>query len=142
MTYTSLAALVRRFGETFLVTITDRGTVPTGTVDQAVVDQALADTDAVINASLLSRYRLPLVEVPALVSDLALSIAIYKLHVFAPDPKIKDDYDQALKDLRDLATGMKKLDVAGIEPATSGAGGVMATDRVRPLTPETLHGFI
>lgn len=142
MPYASLDSLIRRFGARTLVQITDRGDVATGVVDQAVVDQALADTDAVIDASLAVRYKLPLSVVPALVADLALAIAGYKLHAFAPDEKIKDDYAQALKDLRELASGTKRLDLAGIEPTGSGSGGVIATDRVRDFSPENLHGFI
>lgn len=142
MPYTSLDRLARRFGSTMLVQLTDRGEVATGVVDVAIVDQALADTDAVINASIGKRYLLPMAEVPALVADLALSIAIYKLHVTMPDEKIERDYDQAMKDLGALASGAKMLDVAGIEPATSGAGGVVTSDRPRMFTNESLRGFI
>lgn len=140
MSYTTLAALVGRYGEPLLTQATDRDN--SGQIDEAVVAQQIANAAAVIDASLAVRYRLPLVTVPAIVAELALAIAIYKLHVFSPDQKIKDEYDQALRDLRDLADGRKKLDVAGLEPATSGAGGVIATDRPRPLTPETMTGFI
>lgn len=142
MAYTSLDRLARRFGTSMLVQLTDRGEVATGVVDVEAVDQALTDTDAVIDSSLAKRYRLPLAAVPAVVADLALSIAIYKLHPTMPDEKIERDYDQALKDLRDLATGTKTLDVAGIEPETSGAGGVVTTDRERMFTNESLRGFI
>lgn len=142
MPYTALDRLERRFGATMLVQLTDRGEIATGLVDTDTVDQALTDTDAVIDASLGVRYRLPLAAVPALVADIARSIAIYKLHLFEPDKKIQTDYEQALKDLRELATGVKKLDIAGIEPEVSGAGGVIATDRLRDFSPENLRGFI
>lgn len=142
MTYTTLSALLGRFGEAMLVQLTDRAPVPAGVVDESVVAQALGDTDAVIDASLAVRYRLPLAEPHAAIAEIALRIAIYQLHVFAPDPKIKEDYQQALKDLGDIAAGRKRLDLAGLEPATSGAGGVVAIDRERPLSPETMTGFI
>jgi phage gp36-like protein len=142
MPYTSLDRLTRRFGTTMLVQLTDRGEVATGIVDVATVDDALADTDAVINASLGVRYRLPLADVPAMVADIALSIAIYKLHITRPEEKIERDYDQALKDLRDLGSGAKKLDVAGVEPETSGASGVITSDRPRDFTPDNMRGFI
>ncbi|WP_242095495.1 DUF1320 domain-containing protein [Sphingomonas sp. CROZ-RG-20F-R02-07] len=142
MPYTSVTALVDRLGEDVLIQLTDRASPPTGAIVSSVVDQALANADAVIDASLAMRYRLPLIAVPVVVADLALSIAAYKLHRFAPDPKVKDDYDQALKDLGDIAAGRKKLELAGIEAPTSGAGGVVTTDRARDFTPENLHGFI
>lgn len=142
MTYATQAMLVKRFGERTLVTLTDRGDVPTGQIDADLVAQELANTDAVINGYVGNRYRLPLDPTPELVTDLALSIAIYKLHVYAPDPKVKDDYDQAIRTLGHIADGKVKLDAAGVEPASSGASGVQFIDRERPLTPESMRGFI
>lgn len=142
MTYTSLLALQRRFGAGMLVQLTDRAPVSTGLLDQTVVDQALADTDAVIDASLAVRYRLPLAATPAVVADLALAIAIYKLHVVEPDGKIARDYLQALKDLDKIASGEKRIDAAGLEPDSSGASGVLTFDRDRELTPDTLRGYV
>ncbi len=142
MTYATLAQLTDRFGTQVLIQITDRGEVPTGTIDADVVARALADTDAVIDGYVGVRYRLPLDPAPELVTDLALAIAIYKLHVFAPDPKLKDDYDQALRTLREISTGTVRLNSAGIESPSSGAQGVQYIDRERPLTPETMTGFI
>lgn len=142
MTYASLADLRDRYGEDMLLSVADRVSPPAGVVDPGVVARALADADAVIDASLAVRYRLPLGETPAIVRDLAITIAIYKLHRFAPDPKIEKDFEQAVRDLRDIGDGRKKLDVAGLEPAGSGGGGVVAIDRVRPLSPESMTGFI
>lgn len=142
MSYASQTMLVKRFGERTLIQLTDRGEAATGAIDADLVAQELASTDAVINGYVGNRYRLPLDPLPDLVADLALAIAIYKLHVFAPDQKIKDDYDQAIRTLRDIASGTVKLDAAGVEPASSGASGVQYIDRERPLTPETLTGFI
>jgi phage gp36-like protein len=138
--YATLDALSDRLGADTLLQLADRSGA--GVVDQGVVDRALADTDAVIDASLAVRYRLPLAAVPAIVVDLALSIASYKLHRFAPDEKIKDDYDQALRDLRDIADGRKRLDLDGREPVGSGGGGVVVTDRERPLSAKSMTGFI
>ena len=140
MTYATLDMLKGAFGEANLVSATDRS--GTGSIDVSAVERALVGADATIDAALAVRYRLPLAVVPTIVSEIAVSIALYKLHVFAPDQKVKDDHDQALKDLDRIANGTRKLDVAGIEPQGSGSGGVIATDRVRPLTPETMRGFI
>lgn len=142
MTYASLDSLIRRYGEDVLLAVADRSSPPAGVVDVATVEDALNNADAVINASLAVRYRLPLTAVPPLVVDVAQAIAIYKLHRFAPDPKLQSEYDQAMRDLREIASGAKKLDLAGAEPPSSGAGSVMAIDRERDLTPERLKGFI
>lgn len=142
MTYATLPMLIERFGEQMLVQLTDRAPDPAGEIVVSVVDRALADTDATINGYVGNRYRLPLDPVPEQVPDLALAIAIYKLHVFAPDQKIKDDYQDALRTLRDISSGAVKLDAAGVEPASSGASGVQYIDRERPLSPESMTGFI
>lgn len=142
MTYATIAQLTDRFGERMLIALTDRAEVATGVVDTDVVDRALADTDAQIDGYLAARYALPLASTPALVADLAQVIAIWKLHPYSPDEKIKKDYDDALKMLRDIADGRVKLDLAGVEPEGVDTGGVQITDRERPLTEDNMKGFI
>lgn len=143
MTYATLQQLETRFGTQLLVQLTDRGADATGEIDAGIVAQELSNTDAVINGYLAGRYRLPLEgEVPDLLIDLALTIAIYKLHPFSPEQKIKDDYDGAMRTLRDIGAGHIRLQVAGVEPTSSGSSGVQVTDRERPLSAETLKGFI
>ena len=142
MTYATLDQLKDRYSEAMLVNLTDRAVVATGTIDGGVVNRALADTDEVINGFLAARYQLPLVAVPGLVADIAMQIAIWKLHLTEPDAKIAKDYDGALKMLRDIGTGVIKLQAAGVEAETSGAEGVVASDRERPFTEASMKGFI
>lgn len=142
MAYATLQQLTDRYGLPALVALTDRGAVATGVVDQAVVDRAIADAGALIDGYLSGRYQLPVLAVPPLLTDLALSIAWYKLHSFTPDQKAKDDHDLALRTLRDIAGGVVRLAVAGAEPATTGGGGARLTDRERPMTAKNLKGFI
>ena len=142
MPYITLDQLTDRDGERLLVQITDRAAPPVGSVDTAVVNRALADTDAVIDGYLAGRYALPLAEVPPLLTDLGQAIAIYKLHMFEPDPKIAQDYKDALASLDRIAKGVIRLPVTGIEPESSGASGVVTIDREREFTPENLTGFI
>lgn len=141
MSYATKAELIARYGEKMLIQLTDRATPPAA-IDDAVVDRALTDTDAAIDGYLLGRYVLPLAGTPPLLADLAQAIAIYKLHRRSPDQKIKDDYDSAMKTLRDIANGSVRLNVAGVEPAASGASGVRTSDRPRDLTPDNLKGFV
>jgi phage gp36-like protein len=142
MPYATQQQLIDRFGAATLVSLTDRAAVSTGTIDTAVVNAALTSTDAVIDGYLSSRYALPLVTIPALVQDVALAVAIYKLHAYAPDPKIDADYKDAMRTLRDIASGAVRLTVAGNTPAETGTSGAQITDRERPLTAENLKGFI
>lgn len=142
MAYVTQQQLVDRFGAQLLLQLTDRAVPPAGQIDPAIVTGAIRDAGAVIDGYLAGRYQLPLEDVPDLVRDLALSIAIYKLHPFAPDPKIQADYDGALRALRDIANGTLRLSVAGIEPGGADTSGVQFVDRERSLTPENMRGFI
>jgi phage gp36-like protein len=142
MTYATQQQLVDRYGEDMLRKITDRAKPPAGAIDAAVVARALADTDAVIDGYLLGRYQLPLATTPALLAELASTIAIYKLHGSTAAEKIADDYNAALRTLREIGQGIVRLGVAGIEPAASGTEGVRVIDRERDLTPDNLKGFI
>lgn len=142
MPYVSLALLTDRYSERMLIQLTDRAIPAAGAIDTDVTDRALADTDAVIDGHISGRYALPLAEVPPLLADLGAAIAIYKLHRFAPDPKIEADYKDALASLDKIARGVIRLPLAGVEPEGSGSAGVETTDRARPFTEDNLRGFI
>lgn len=142
MSYATLAQLTERYGEPMLVAATDRGPVPTGAVDAGAVDRALAGADALIDSFISARYRLPLAEVPPVLADLAQAIAIWRLHPYAGDPKLKADHDDAMRILRDIADGRVRLPVEGVEPEGTGGGGAQLTDRARPMTEDNLRGFI
>lgn len=142
MPYCSLQQLTDRAGEGRLIALTDRGAIPLGAIDEAVVDRALADTDAVIDGYLAGRYALPLAVTPALVSDVAQAIALWKLHTSEPEAKVKADYDAAMRTLREISQGIVQLNVGGVEPAASGDGGVQIVDRDREFTADNMRGFI
>lgn len=143
MTYSTLEHLTQRFGAAMLIGLTDRAEPATGLLDEAVVARALADVDAIVDGYIGGRYVLPLTEVPPLISDIARSIAIWKLHPYKPDDKIAEDYRDALRSLRDISDGKITLNVASnTAPATVEGSGARLTDRERPLTAENLKGFI
>src|SRR5437868_4878285 len=105
MTYASQSDLVERFGEPMLLDLTDRASPPAGVIDADVVTRGLEDADAMIDGYLLGRYLLPLATTPPLLLDLALVIAIYKLHHDTVSDKIRSDYTDALKTLDKIASG-------------------------------------
>lgn len=142
MTYATLQGLIDRFGAATIESLTDRAEPLAGAIDEAVVTRALADTDAMIDGFLRARYLTPLAEVPPQLADIALSVAFYKLHRWEPDPKIIRDYQDAQRALRDIAAGTILLTATTIEPVQKGGTGARVTDRARPLTPETMKGFI
>lgn len=142
MSYATPDDLTERFGAEMIRRLTDRSDPPNGWADPVVVARALADTDGVIDGFLRSRYLTPVRDVPAQLRDIAISIAIYKLHRYSPEAKIKDDYDAAMKALRDIQAGTILLTVEGVTPAVTGGTGARITDRERPLTAENLRGYI
>ena len=142
MPYASLLLLTERYGDRMVIELTDRATPKAGAVDEDVVARALADADAVVDGYISGRYKLPLAETPPLLADLAAQVAIYKLHRFNPPAHIKEDYERALAELGKISKGIVRLPVEGVEPESSGAAGVVTTDRERPFTEENLRGWI
>lgn len=140
--YTDLAALTARFGADMLIRATDRAEVPTGAIDEAVVAKACADATALIDGYLAGRYSLPMAEVPPLIAALAEDIAIWRLHPYETDPKLKADYEAAMRSLRDISDGKLRLPVAGVDAPGTGGTGVRVTDRERPLTADNMKGWI
>ena len=141
-TYCTLAELKDRYSERLLIELSDRGEVPVTIVDVALFNRAIADAGALIDGHLKLRYALPLAEVPRLVTDLALRFSIYDAHGRLAAEKIKADHDAALKTLRDIASGLIRLDVAGVEPPASAAAEVVTNEPERPLSAATLKGYI
>jgi phage gp36-like protein len=142
MSYCTLQNLTDRYGAQLLIEISDRGERASDTVDEALISRAIADADALIDGYLKARYALPLAPVPPIVTDLSQSIAIYRAHARVADEKITADYKDALKILAQISSGVIKLDVAGVEPAASGAMEVCTNNPERPLSAATMKGYI
>jgi phage gp36-like protein len=80
--------------------------------------------------------------VPVQIGLISRQIAIYTLHVYTPDEKIEADYKAAIRQLEQIASGTLKLNAEGVASTTTGAGGVRVNDRERPMTEQTLKGWI
>lgn len=88
-------------------------TSPDGLVtDDAVLATALAGASAIIDGYLSARYPLPLAAPPAILGELAVDIALYRLMVNRREDDIADArarYEDAIKWLSKLAEG--KIDL-------------------------------
>lgn len=142
MPYCTQAQLEERYGTGFLIQLSDRGDAPVTQIDTAMITRAIADADALIDGYLKPVYQLPLSSVPAVITSLSLRIAIYNAHANVASEKITRDYDNALRTLREIASGVVKLDVDGVDPAASGASEVRTNEPERPLSAGTMKGFI
>lgn len=106
----------------------------------AALDDATAFADSFISA----RYDLPLPSTPAALTKAVCDIARYYLHgrrVEKDDP-VRLAWMEAERWLRAVARGEAKLELAGDEPDASGNLTVTTTDNARPLTAETMKGFV
>lgn len=124
MSYASPEDLVERAGLEELLQIADRDNdfAP----DPDVIEAALTHADNLVNGYIAVKYRLPLTSVPDLVRTWAVSIARYWLHRDAPPDYVRQDYQDAIAALKDVARGLIQIpDAEGNAPASSG-GTVMA----------------
>lgn len=142
MSYITLPQLTDRFGEQMLIALTDRGSDALGVIDAPTMARVLADTDAMIDGYLARRYALPLTVPQPMLVTVAAAIAIYNLHTHEPDPKIKKDYDDAVRTLSQISSGMIALTAAGVEAPSTGTTGAQFVDRERPFTEDNMKGFI
>lgn len=143
MPYCDQAQIETRYGAQLLTDLSDRDGFASGAIDAALFARAIADADALIDGYIAGRAALPLIEVPALVTDLSQRIAIYYAHGSVVADKIKADYEIALRQLKDIASGSIKLPLAsGAEATSSGALEILTNEPERPFTNESMKGFI
>lgn len=121
-TYLTADEYVARFGLNETVTLTDQ--VGTGTVGEAL-GKALTSAASRIEASLRTRYTLPLTTAPELLKDIAADLARERLHTLYPTPEVTARADRARADLKDIAAGKLEL-VVGDEMVLEDAGDLPA----------------
>lgn len=109
MSYATRSNLEQRYG-------TDELEQRESALPAGAVSQALLDADALINGYLTSRYALPLSSVPENLPQIACAIARYQLLGDAATERARNDYQDAVAWLKDVANGRVKLqsDVAQV----------------------------
>ena len=107
MAYASTQDMVDRFGSEELCQLTDR--VNGTTLNPAVLARAMDDADSTINGYLAARYQVPVQQVPPLLVRLACDIARYQLFADQANDAVRDRYSDAVRELKNLATGITTL---------------------------------
>ena len=109
MPYATQAQMIDRFGEAELIQLTDRaGAV--GALVMTVLDAALADADQEIDSYLRPVRALPLpAPIPQRLVRVAADVARYHLYDSAAPDDVRTRYDDAVRWLRDVATGRASL---------------------------------
>lgn len=138
MSYATLQALIDRFGTEELTQLADDGA---GGIDPAKVDLRCSEADGMVDGYAATRYAVPLTPTPVDVVGIACDIARYLLHKDAPSEVVRGNHDAALRRLRDIATGILTLQVAGIE-TTAKTGRVSGTSAPPVFTDANLQGFV
>lgn len=141
MAYADQADMEARFSTDDLIGLTDRGTPPAGAIDTAVLNAALDDATGEMNSYLGRRYAVPLASIPNDVKIKCVMIAYYRLHRDSVPEKVRKDYEDALRWLRDVSTGVVVLDV-DLAPAPAGSSDgaeIEAPDRI--FATDKMGGF-
>lgn len=130
MTYCATQDLIDRYGEFELIQLTD--STGAGAIDQTVVDRAIADVDGEIDAYLAKRVALPLATVPPVLVRMACVMVRYYLYKDVATDLVKQQYDAAIRFLRDVAAGTTSLgaDAAGDPTPDNGAPAYVQGDGV------------
>lgn len=141
MSYATVDDLTKRCGEEELIQLTDTTNAPPAEIDRAAVQAKLNDADARINGYLASRMTTPVSPVPLSVQAAACKLTRYFLYKDIAPQRVKDDYDETIAWLKDVAAGISSLgDETAATPAPS-AGTPQVSAPVRNFTKDTLRGL-
>ncbi|MCB1833935.1 MAG: DUF1320 domain-containing protein [Geminicoccaceae bacterium] len=139
MPYATIQDMLDRFGERRLLDLTDRD--GNGAIDAAVIDLALADADALIDSYVGRRYGLPLDPMPAVLRQIAVDIAFFRLQPATVSEDVRKRYEDAQAFLQDFGAGKATLDVAGISSEQAATGGPAAITQDRIFSRDRLEEF-
>ncbi|WP_417345704.1 gp436 family protein [Ferrimonas sp.] len=115
--YATVAQMQARFDADELEQLTDRDG-SAGAIVEPVLQGALEDACADIDLYLVTRYQLPLAQVPTVLERVCCDIARYRLYDTRVTDQVRDRYLDAVRLLDALAKGNVALGLAdGSEPA-------------------------
>lgn len=147
MPYITQTDITNRISEEELVRLTTNSATATS-VAATPVDEAIADAEGEIDSYIGKRYSVPLTDIPKVIVRHGVSIAVYYLYsskgTGRGDENIKDNYDNAITFLKDVAAGRAVLQGASSnvelsKDSTYRPGYFSADDRV--FSREKLNGF-
>lgn len=139
MSYATVEDMKDRFGEATLVGLTDR--TDSGTVGAAVVDAALADASRLIDGYVGGRYSLPLPAVPDILIQITCNLARHALEKDGVGETVQGRYDDALRQLRDIGSGLLVLDVPGRQTLVPDGGPAVSVGMGRGFGDDVLGEY-
>ncbi|MDI5994412.1 DUF1320 domain-containing protein [Pseudomonas sp. MDMC216] len=125
--YLTLDDLIRRFDRNEILDLAEDKSDDTGeTIDQVKVGDAIQDATGEIDSALAGGgYRLPLASVPPILTAYGCDIARYRLYDNRATEQVTKRYDDAIKALRLIASGVVKLGLPMVDDDVTSAGDVM-----------------
>lgn len=109
MSYATSADMIERFGTREMTQLTDRETPKTGSPVTSVIDTALSDSIAEMNPYLAKQYSLPIAAPNATLANIQMDLARFKLHENKATEEVLYRYEERMKQLRNLASGLAVL---------------------------------
>lgn len=119
--YATKQNMIDQYGMQPLIELTDRVEPYTEAIVDNVLNMALSNADALINSYISTRYQLPVSNTPEVLRRHACIIAYYDLHRGRRPDEARKDYEDTLSFLKSVSRGDARLDIAGIEAASSPA---------------------
>ncbi len=137
--YATLDDLIKQLSEDSLIQLTDDD--GTGAIVTTVTDAALEAADVEIDGYLGGRYALPLDPAPAIITKMAVDIAIYNLYArrLGPPDHWQKRYSNVIRFLERAARGDISLGVG--DPEAGSDDGAQTTGPDRVFTRDSLSGF-
>ncbi|MCF6246916.1 MAG: DUF1320 domain-containing protein [Desulfobacula sp.] len=141
MTYCTLDDIFGGIDEEDVIAYTDD--FESGIVNIDNVNKAITGADALINSYIAKRYSVPVDPVTDMIKDLAVDIAIYKIcsrRSAAPEER-RDKYEDAVRYLKEIASGKAILPEAAAAPSDSSDHTVSISSNSRVFSRDSMKGF-
>ncbi len=125
MSYCDQDDILEQISESELIDLTDD--IGAGSVNDAVLARAIADADAEIDSYCGARYTVPFSPTPLMIRRMSVDIAVWRLFTRrgVEAPGRKEQYDNAIRFLKDVAKGL--VTIGADAPAPDDDGGPEAS---------------
>lgn len=135
MPYAALQDMQDIYGQEQVLLVADRngdGAIDINSDSTSVVDAALAGATDEIDSYLSNRYQMPLQEVPTVLRDKCVDLAMYRLAGAVPGQQTDDRrarYKDAITWLQSVAAGKVDLGLPQVDVGKGGGAEVMNNDQ-------------
>ncbi len=134
--FATIADMQARYAAADLEQLTDGD----GGINEARLETKLVSASNTVRGYVAAHYDSRFAVLPPLLVDLACTIALYQLYQHGRPDQVKEDYDNAMRSLRDIAAGKLKLD-EGAEPAEPRGGAILTGGEGRKFSRSSMEGY-